>query len=52
MSSNKKRDKEASDDNNEYDKNYEDKGRSHDVLLRKIGMLCPKCIEYETLSKG
>jgi hypothetical protein len=39
MSSNKKRDMEASDDDDEYDEDNKDKGRSHDALLRKIGML-------------
>jgi hypothetical protein len=51
MSSNKKKDKVASDDDNEYDEDYEDKGRSDDELLRKIGMLCKKCIEYESIIK-
>ncbi len=40
MSSNKKRDMVASDDEDEYDEDYEDKGRLNDDLLRKIGMLC------------
>jgi hypothetical protein len=31
---------EASDDDDEYDEGYEDKGRLDDGLLRKIGMLC------------
>jgi hypothetical protein len=39
MSSNKKRDMEASDDGDEYNEDYKDKGRLHDALLRKIGML-------------
>jgi hypothetical protein len=39
MSSNNKRDMEASNDDDEYDEDYEDKGRLHDALLRKIGML-------------
>jgi hypothetical protein len=38
MSSNKKRDMEASDDDDEYDEDYKDKGRLHDALLRKIGI--------------
>jgi hypothetical protein len=42
----------ASDDDNEYDEDYEDKGRLDDELLRKIGMLCQKCVEYNRLSKG
>jgi hypothetical protein len=41
---NKKRDMEASDDDNEYDEDYKDGGRSHDALLRKIGMLRQRCI--------
>jgi hypothetical protein len=39
MSSNIKWDMEASDDDDEYDEDYEDEGRLHDALLRKIGML-------------
>ncbi len=39
----------ASDDDNEYDEDYEDKGRSDDELLMKIGMLCQKCIEYKRI---
>jgi hypothetical protein len=42
---------EASDDGNEYDKDYKDEGRSHDALLRKIGMLCQRCIEYKKIIK-
>jgi hypothetical protein len=44
MSSNSKKDMEVSDDDDEYDEDYEDKGRLHDALLRKIGMLCQRCI--------
>jgi hypothetical protein len=51
MSSKKKRDMEASDDDDEYDDDYEDKGRSHDALLRKIGMLHQRCVEYERIIK-
>ena len=51
MSSNKKRDMEASDDNDDYDEDYQDEGRLHDDLLRKIGMLCQKCIEYKRIIK-
>jgi hypothetical protein len=47
MPSNKKRDMEASDDDNEYDEDYKDKGRLHDALLRKIGMLCQRCVKYK-----
>jgi hypothetical protein len=45
MSSNNKRDMEPSEDDDEYDEEFEDKGRLHDALLRKIGMLCQRCIE-------
>jgi hypothetical protein len=51
MSSNKKRDMVASDDDNEYDEVYEDEGRSDDDLLRMIGMLCQKCVEYKRIIK-
>jgi hypothetical protein len=51
MSSNKNRDMEASDDDNEYNEDYKDEGRLHDALLRKIGMLCQKCVEYERIVK-
>jgi hypothetical protein len=51
MSSNKKRDMVAPDDDNEYDEDYKDVGRWHDSLLRKIGMLCQKCIEYKRAIK-
>ena len=50
MSSNTKRDMEASDDDDEYDEDYEDKSRLHD-LLRKIGMLCQRCIENKRIIK-
>jgi hypothetical protein len=51
MSSNKKRDMEASDDDDEYDEDYKDEGRLHDALLRKIGMLCQRCVEYKRIIK-
>ena len=51
MSSNNKRDMEASDDDNEYDEDYKDKGRLHDALLRKIWMLCQRCVEYKRIVK-
>jgi hypothetical protein len=51
MSSNKKRDMEASDDDDEYDEDYEDEGRSHDDLLRKIGMLHQNCVGYKRIIK-
>jgi hypothetical protein len=39
----------VSDDDDEYDEDYEDKGRSDDELLRKIGMLHQKCVEYKSI---
>jgi hypothetical protein len=51
MSSNKNRDMVASDDDNECDDNYEEEGRSDDDLRRKIGILCNKCKEYESIIK-
>ncbi len=42
---------EASDDDDVYDEDYKDKGRSHDALLRKIGMLRQRCIEYKKIVK-
>jgi hypothetical protein len=51
MSSDNKRDMEASEDDDEYDDDYEDKGRSHDALLRKIGMLHQRCIENKRIIK-
>ncbi len=41
----------ASDDDNEYDEGYNDKGRLHDALLRKIGMLHQRCVEYKRIIK-
>jgi hypothetical protein len=51
MSSNKKRNMEASDDDDEHDEDYKNKGRSHDALLMKIGMLCQWCIENKRIIK-
>jgi hypothetical protein len=51
MSNNNKRDVEASDDDDEYDDDYKDKGRSCDGLMRKSGMLCQRCIEYKRIVK-
>jgi hypothetical protein len=42
----------ASDDDDEYDEDYRDEGRSHDVLLRNIGMLHQKCVEYKRIIKS
>jgi hypothetical protein len=51
MSSNKKRDREVFDDDDEYDEDYNNKGRSHDALLRKIWMLCQRCVENKRIIK-
>ncbi len=42
---------EASDDDNEYDEDYKDKGRLHDALLRKIRMLRQRCVDYKRIIK-
>ncbi len=42
---------EASDDDDEYDEDYKDNGRSHVSLLRKIGMFCQRCVEYKRIIK-
>ncbi len=41
----------VSNDDDDYDDDHGDKGRSDDELLRKIGMLHQKCIEYESIIK-
>jgi hypothetical protein len=51
MTSNNKRDMEASEDDNEYGEDYIDTGRPHDALLRKIGMLCQRCAENKRIIK-
>jgi hypothetical protein len=51
MSSNKKRDMEASDDDDEYNEDYKDEGRLHDALLRRIGIICQRCVEYKRIIK-
>ncbi len=42
---------EVSEDNDEYDEDYKDGSSLHDALLRKIGMLCQRCIETERIIK-
>jgi hypothetical protein len=51
MSSNKKRDVVESDDDKEYDNNYEEEGTSDEDLLRKIGILCKRCKGYNIVIK-
>jgi hypothetical protein len=47
MSTNNKRDMEATEDDAEFEEDYKDGSSSHDTLLRKIGMLCQRCVENE-----
>ncbi len=42
---------EASDDDDEYDEDYEDGSSLHDALLRKFRMLCQRCVENERIIK-
>jgi hypothetical protein len=51
MSTNDKRDMEAFEDDDEFEEDYKDGSSSHDALLRKIGMLCQRCVENERLIK-
>ncbi len=40
---------EGSEDGDEFEEDYKDRISLHDALLRKIGMLCKRCIENEDL---
>ncbi len=51
MSTNNKRDMEAFEDDDDFEEDYKDGSSLHDTLLRKIGMLCQRCIENERLIK-
>jgi hypothetical protein len=52
MSTNNKRDIEAfQEDDDEFEVDYKDGSSSNDTLLRKIGMLCQRCVENERLIK-
>jgi hypothetical protein len=51
MSTNNKRDMEAFEDDDEFEEDYKDGSSSHEALLRKIGMLCQRCVENERLIK-
>ncbi len=51
MSTNNKRDIEASEDDDEFEEDYKDGSSLHDALLRKIRMLHQRCIENERLIK-
>jgi hypothetical protein len=49
MSTNNKRDMEASEDDDEFEEDYKNSSSSHDALLRRIGMLHQRCVENERL---
>jgi hypothetical protein len=51
MSTNNKRDMEAFENDDEFEEDYKDGSSLHDALLRKIGMLCQRCLENERLIK-
>ncbi len=38
-------------DNDEFEEDYKDESSSNDTLMKKIGMLCQRCIENERLIK-
>ncbi len=42
---------EAFEDDDEFEEDYKDGSSLHDALLKKIGMLCQRCIENERLIK-
>ncbi len=42
---------EAFEDDDEFEEDYKDGSSSHEALLRKIGMLCQRCVENERLIK-
>jgi hypothetical protein len=52
MSTNNKRDIEASEDDDELEEDYKDGSSLHDALLRKIGMLRQRCVANERLIKS
>ncbi len=43
---------EASEDDDNYDEDYKDGSSLHDDLLRKIGMLCQRCVENKKNKKA
>jgi hypothetical protein len=52
MSTNNKRDMEAfQEDDDEFEEDYKDGSSSNNTLLRKIRMLCQRCVENERLIK-
>jgi hypothetical protein len=51
MSTNDKRDMEASEEDDGFEEDYKDGSSLNDTLLRKIGMLHQRCAENERLIK-
>jgi hypothetical protein len=51
MSTNNKRDMEVIEDDDAFEEDYKDGSSLHDTLLRKIGMLCQRCVKNERLIK-
>ena len=51
MSSIDKRDMEVIEDDDAFEEDYKDGSSLHDTLLRKIGMLCQRCVKNERLIK-
>ncbi len=51
MSTNNKRDMEASEDDDEFEEDYKDRSSLHDALLRKIRILRQRCVVNERLIK-
>jgi hypothetical protein len=51
MSTNNKRDMDAFEEDDEFEEDYKDGSSLKDTLLRKIGMLCQRCVENERLIK-
>ncbi len=43
---------EASDDNDEYDEDYEEEGRSNDALLRKLGCFVKGTLRTKNYQKA
>jgi hypothetical protein len=51
MSTNNKRDMDASEQDDGFEEDYNDGHSSNETLLRKIGMLCQRRVENERLIK-
>ncbi len=51
MSTNNKRDVDASEEDDGFEEDYKDGSSSNDTLLRKVGMFHQRCVENERLIK-